>query len=128
MRLHRPLTAERAIRAGSIPDLPYICNKGGAGTVYGRQPFLPVGAPAVNSGVQLGRVHSLSGAAARCWEPSDRGEWVSSSFIGGFNFGLHVGHGHALQCVENPAPVEFPSRWERSLLDGPGVCPSGSGA
>ena len=64
MRLHRPLTAERAIRAGSIPNLPYICNKGGAGTVYGRQPFLPVGAPAVNSGVQRGRGHSLYGAVA----------------------------------------------------------------
>ena len=54
--------------------------------------------------------------------------WVSSSFIGGFNFGLHVGHSHALQCVDNPAPVEFPSCWERSLLDGPDVTPSGSGA
>ena len=109
--------------------MPYICNNGRAGTVDGRQPFLPVGAPAVNSGVQLGRVHSLSGAAARCWEPSDRGEVVSSSFIGGgVNFGLHVGHSHALQCVDNPAPVEFPSCWERSLLDGPDVTPSGSGA
>ena len=47
---------------------------------------------------------------------------------GGVNFGLHVGHSHALQCVDNPAPVEFPSCWERSLLDGPDVTPSGSGA
>ena len=32
--------------------------------MYGRQPFLPVGAPAVNSGVQRGRGHSLYGAVA----------------------------------------------------------------
>ena len=109
--------------------MPYICNNGRAGTIDGRQSFLPVGAPAVNSGVQLGRVHSLSGAAARCWEPSDRGEvGVVFFYRGVFHFGLHVGHGHALQCVENPAPVESPSCWERSLLDGPDVTPSGSGA
>ena len=157
MRLHRPLTAERAIRAGSIPDLPYICNKGGAGTVYGRQPFLPVGAPAVNSGVQRGRGHSLYGAVAAsrsclpaalpgswlrqgsgrpgpeqltrrgsaagflryasalCWEPSDRGSVAAGCAQRGlFNFGRHVGNGHALPCVNNSAPFEFPSRWERS--------------
>ncbi len=62
--LHRPVTAERAIRAGSIADVPCICNNGRAGTIDGRQSFLPVGAPAVNSGVPRGRGHSLSGAVA----------------------------------------------------------------
>ena len=112
---------------------------GPAGAVDGRQSFLRVGAPAVNSGVQLGRVHSLCGAAAasrRCsafsaawkltavrWPPA-----AGCAQRGLFHFGLHVGHGHALPCVNNPAPVESLSCWERSLLDGPGVSPCGSGA
>ena len=62
-----------------------------------------------------------------CWEPSDRGE-VGVVYRGLFNFGMHVGHGHALPGVNNPAPVESPSRWERSLLDGPGIIRCRSGA
>ena len=38
----------------------------------------------------------------------------------GGNFGMHVGHGHALPCVKNQAPVESPPRWGRALLDGTG--------
>ena len=37
-----PVTSEREIRAGTIADVPYICNNGRAGTADGRQPFLPV--------------------------------------------------------------------------------------
>ena len=108
-----------------------------------------VGAPAVNSGVQLGWVHSLCGAAAasrscsacrgsaagflrhaaaRCWKPSDRGSVAAGCAQRGlFHFGLHVGHGHALPCVNNPAPVESPSCWERSLLDGRASALAGQG-
>ena len=109
----RPL---QAMLVQSAPARNFgTCNKGRAGAVDGRQPFLPVGAPAVNSGVQLGWVHSLCGAAARCWEPSDRGSVAAGCAQRGlFHFGLHVGHGHALPCVNNPAPVESPSCWERS--------------
>ena len=123
----RPL---KAMLVQSAPTRNFgTCNKGRVGTVDGRQPFLSVGAPAVNSGVQLGWVHSLCGAAARCWEPSDRGSVAAGCAQWGlFHFGLYVGHGHALPCVNNPAPVESPSCWELSLLDGPGVSPCGSGA
>ena len=90
--------------AGFIPDVRYVCNNGRAGAVAGRQPFPPVGAPAVNSGVQSGRGHSLSGAAAAscsplacsgpgagllrhaaalCWESSDRGVVGSGCLQGG---------------------------------------------
>ena len=69
--LHRPVTSERALRAGPVADVPYICNNGRGGAVDGRQPFLdgrqpllPVGATAVNSGLQRGRGHSRSGAVA----------------------------------------------------------------
>ena len=41
--LHRPVTSERALRAGPVADVPYICNNGRGGAVDGRQPFLPVG-------------------------------------------------------------------------------------
>ena len=164
--LHRPVTAERAIRAGSIADVPCICNNGRAGTIDGRQSFLPVGAPAVNSGVPRGRGHSLSGAAAASRSCSAcSAAWVlaaarvraarssspaaarppgSSGMLrpsvgnrltavrwppaarkrGLLHLGMHVGHGHALPCVNISAPVESPSRWERSLLDGPGQSPS----
>ena len=62
--LHRPVTSERALRAGPVADVPYICNNGRGGAVDGRQPFLPVGATAVNSELQRGRGHSRSGAVA----------------------------------------------------------------
>ena len=48
--LHRPVTSERALRAGPVADVPYICNNGRGVAVDGHQPFLPVGATAVNSG------------------------------------------------------------------------------
>ena len=47
-----------------MSDVPYVCNNGCAVAVDGRQPFLPVGIPAVNSGSVLGN-YSLSGAVAR---------------------------------------------------------------
>ena len=39
--LHRPVTSERAIRAGPIADMLCICNNGRGGAVDGRQPSLP---------------------------------------------------------------------------------------
>ena len=62
--LHRPVTSERAVRAGPVADMPCIWNNGRGGTVDGRQPSLPVGATAVIPGLQRGRRDSLSGAVA----------------------------------------------------------------
>ena len=73
LSLHRPLTSERAIRAGPISDVPYVCNNGRDGAVDGRQPFLPVGVPAVNSGSVAGAT-SLSGAVA-----ASRSRWACSA-------------------------------------------------
>ena len=51
-------------------------------------------------------------ASALCWEPSDRGSVAAGCAQRGlFNFGRHVGNGHALPCVNNSAPFESPSRW-----------------
>ena len=151
LSLHRPVTSECAMRADSISDVPYVCNNGRDGAVEGRQPFLPVGVPAVNSGSVLGAAPCLAlwrppaagGPAALCgsWcgkgqgspeplpcrgsgagflrhasvlclEPSYRGaEGVRCLQRGLFNFGMHVGHSHALACANNSAPVESPSHW-----------------
>ena len=78
LSLHRPVTLERAIGAGSISDVAYVCNKGRAVAVDGRQPFLPVGVPAVNSGSVVGvtpclalwRPPAAGGPAALC------GSWL----------------------------------------------------
>ena len=66
--LHRPVTSERAIRAGPISDVPYVCNNGRDGAVDGRQPFLPVGVPAVNSGSVAGAAPCLA-----LWRPPAAG-------------------------------------------------------
>ena len=62
--LPRPVTSERAVRAGPVADMPCIWNNGRGGAVDGRQPSLPVGATAVIPGLQRGRGHPLSGAVA----------------------------------------------------------------
>ena len=59
-----PVTPERAISAGSIPDVPHVCDGVPDGEVDGRRPFLPMSATAVNSGFSVVAGHSLSGAAA----------------------------------------------------------------
>ena len=94
-------------------DVPYICNNGRAGRGGWASPFLLVGAPAVNSGVQLGWVHSLCGVAgasrscsafSAAWKLTAV-RWPRAAGCaqrGLFHFGLHVGHGHALPCVNNP--------------------------
>ena len=64
MSLRWPITSEREIRAGPISDVPQICNNSCASVVDGRQPFLPVGFPAVSSGFQGGWDCSQSGAVA----------------------------------------------------------------
>ena len=46
--------------AGSIPDVPQVCDGGLPARTDGRQPFLPVGATAVNSGGRAVAGHSLS--------------------------------------------------------------------
>ena len=77
--LHRAVTSERAIRAGPIADMPCICNSRRAAAPDGSQPFLPVGATAVNPGLQRGWGHSLSGAAAAsrsCFPAALRGSWL----------------------------------------------------
>ena len=133
--LHRPVTSERALRAGPVADVPYICNNGRGGAVDGRQPFLPVGATAVNSGLQRGRGHSRSGAVAASlscfscsavWELAAARAWGSSGM-------LRPSAGHLVNAVVNA--VRCPSavfsgafqlrhaRGPRSLLDGPGVSP-----
>ena len=68
LSLHRPVTSERAIGAGPISDVPYVCNNGRDGAVDGRQPFLPVGVPAVNSGSVLGAAPCLA-----LWRPPAAG-------------------------------------------------------
>ena len=45
LSLHLPGTWERAMWAGFIPDVRYVCNNGRAGAVAGRQPFPPSGCP-----------------------------------------------------------------------------------
>ena len=49
MSLPVPETPERTIRAGSISDVPHVCDGGLPARRDGRQPFLPAGASAVNS-------------------------------------------------------------------------------
>ena len=56
------------MRAGSISDVPYVCNNGRDGAVDGRQPFLPVGVPAVNSGSVVGATPCLA-----LWRPPAAG-------------------------------------------------------
>ena len=165
MSLRWPITSEREIRAGPISDVPQICNNSCASVVDGRQPFLPVGFPAVSSGFQGGWDCSQSGAVAAgssrlacraAWERAAlevRAARITAGLPGLFpglvlalapdipeRFGhvlgpperraagagcfqqrlftfspcMHVGHGYALPCGNNPTLVESPSRWERS--------------
>ena len=108
LSLHRPITSERAMRAGPISDVPYVCNNGRAVAVDGRQPFLPVGVPAVNSGSVVGATPCLA-----LWRPPAAG---GPAALCGSWYGKGQGSPeplpHALACANNSAPVESPSHWD----------------
>ena len=58
--------------------MPYVCNKGRAVAVDGRQPFLPVGIPAVNSGSVVGATPCLAlwRPPAAGWPAALCGSWL----------------------------------------------------
>ena len=146
--LHRPVTSERAIRAGPVADMPCICNNGRGGAVDGRQPSLPVGATAVNPGLQRGRGHPLlvlwrppaavfPAALCGSWPRHGSAARASSSAaarVRGSSGTPRPSAGNRVNPVRFP-PAAFSgafqlqyARGPPSLLDGPGVSPCGPGA
>ena len=136
--------------AGFIPDVRYVCNNGRAGAVAGRQPFPPVGAPAVNMGIQSGRGHSLSGsaaayrsplacngpgargvtlrhAAALCWESSDRGVVGAGCRHGGLQLRYARGPQSCSPVRQRLGTGESPSRWSGRYWPVRGSAPQDKG-
>ena len=144
-----PVTPERAIWAGSIPDVPRVCANGLPARRMGVNHSCRLGATAVNSGLQSGRGHSLSGAAAAsrscfpcsavwelaaAWVRADRISSSPAARARGFSGMPRPPAGNRVNAVRW-LPAAFSGGfstsaciWAPVVTDGPGVSPCGSGA